>query len=575
MVSWPDIIGLGYFIVSLPMVAVVYNAWQHRNNPVGFPLAVSMSGAVGWALVVGLALIVDDVGLTVMSVHARNFFIAVAAIGWLYVAAEYTGREWLKRPRYVALIAVVPVLDQVVGWTNSWHHLMYTQETTVIETGTLLFEPGIYFVWVHIVWSYLLMVTAAVLLFDEFRTASGVYRSQCGTLLGGEALVLLANIVTYAGVLPVEYVDLTPIGFMLAGVVFMLALFRFELLEVVPLARERLITDMADGMIALDKQNRIVDLNARAKSLFDLDREMLGMDCQQAFGAFPELLEAITDPPQQKTLTITQDGKDQYYHVEASPVYYQGGLWWDSDKRTLVGQTLVIRDITDQKRREHELTRQNERLDQFTNVVAHDLRNPLNVLSIRFDLVREDLTGTHAAAIDRNLERMEAMIDDLLTMARVGQTVEETEPIRFVSVAREAWDHVNTVGADFDLRVSEDVTIQADRDRLLHVFENLFRNATDHNDSPLTIRVDILDTSENLPNGTSQIGFFIEDDGDGISEDKWDDVFEHGYTTNDNGTGFGLSIVGDIVKAHGWNIRVAEETSGGARFEITGVETSR
>jgi signal transduction histidine kinase len=87
------------------------------------------------------------------------------------------------------------------------------------------------------------------------------------------------------------------------------------------------------------------------------------------------------------------------------------------------------------------------------------------------------------------------------------------------------------------------------------------RNAIEHTEQTVTVTI-----------GEFEDGFYIEDDGDGIPEDERDDVFAPGYTTTDDGTGFGLSIVSDIVEAHGWEIRLTDSADGGARFEITGVE---
>jgi len=67
-------------------------------------------------------------------------------------------------------------------------------------------------------------------------------------------------------------------------------------------------------------------------------------------------------------------------------------------------------------------------------------------------------------------------------------------------------------------------------------------------------------------------GFYVEDDGPGIPEDERDSVFDAGYTTREDRTGFGLSIVKQVADAHARSIRVTEATNGGARFEITDVD---
>lgn len=156
---------------------------------------------------------------------------------------------------------------------------------------------------------------------------------------------------------------------------------------------------------------------------------------------------------------------------------------------------------------------------------------------------------------------MEALIEDTLALARHGRTVEEPEAVSLEPVVQRAWE---TVAPDGDLRVEFDgVTLVADPDRLQQVFENLFRNAAEHAGPDVTVRVGQFATRS---------GVFVADDGPGIPADDRDSVFDHGYSTSEDGTGFGLSIVRSIVEAHGWSIDVTESEDGGARFEISGVE---
>ena len=101
----------------------------------------------------------------------------------------------------------------------------------------------------------------------------------------------------------------------------------------------------------------------------------------------------------------------------------------------------------------------------------------------------------------------------------------------------------------------------ADPDRLVQVFENLLQNSVDHGGEGVTVRV-----------GSLENGFYVEDDGPGVPEADRERMFEHGYTTRQDGMGYGLSIVRSIVDAHGWSIAVTESEDGGARFELTGVD---
>lgn len=210
--------------------------------------------------------------------------------------------------------------------------------------------------------------------------------------------------------------------------------------------------------------------------------------------------------------------------------------------------------------RTKELNRQNDRLEQFAGIVSHDLRNPLNVIAGRLELARDDTDGDeHLDAIEDAVDRMEAIIEHTLALAREGRTVGDTEAIDLDQIATGCWARVATGSAD--LEIENSLRFSGDPERVRHIFENLFRNAIEHTAGPVTVRVGAIGTS----------GFYVADDGPGIPESERDSIFEPGYTTADSGVGIGLAIVTEIVEAHGWVIGATESEDGGARFEITGL----
>ncbi|RDZ63836.1 hybrid sensor histidine kinase/response regulator [Haloferax sp. Atlit-12N] len=221
----------------------------------------------------------------------------------------------------------------------------------------------------------------------------------------------------------------------------------------------------------------------------------------------------------------------------------------------------MIRDISKQKEREAELVEQNERLDRFASVVSHDLRNPLQVAMGRLEMLQDDCDSDHLDDIDRALDRMDDLISDLLVLAHQGDDAMEVEPVGLADLARACWQNVVTDGAT--LTVETDAVVDADRDQLQQLLENLFRNAVEHSsddgDGNGDVTVTISETDD---------GFAIEDDGPGIPEDDHDTVFEAGYTTSSEGTGFGLNIVSQVAAAHGWTVTVSEGAEGGARFDF-------
>ena len=209
--------------------------------------------------------------------------------------------------------------------------------------------------------------------------------------------------------------------------------------------------------------------------------------------------------------------------------------------------------------RQTELRRRRDRLEEFADVVSHDLRNPLNVATGRLKLARGEHDGEHLDDVSRALDRIHALSDDLRTIARQGGTVTDRDPVDLEALVDACWGSIDAPRASLETAV--DRPILADENRLRRLIVGLLRNAIDHGGPDVTIRVGGLDD-----------GFYVADDGPGIPEVDRDDVFRPGHSTAEDGTGFGLCIVEEIVVAHDWNIEVTEGDDGGARFEITGVE---
>ncbi|GGL47734.1 ATP-binding protein [Halocalculus aciditolerans] len=268
------------------------------------------------------------------------------------------------------------------------------------------------------------------------------------------------------------------------------------------------------------------------------------------------------------------------------------------------------------------LARQNERLDRFASVLSHDIRNPLNIAIGNVELARETGDDDALESARSALDRIETLVDDLLSLSRAGVSVDDLEPVRLDAAARRAWEHVDTRNAT--LTVETDRAIVVDESRLTQLLENLFRNSVEHGSpgppsqargdavehgstgsrsrahensvehggSDVTVTVGDLDggpdderehvgtspsddparTDTSSSGDPTRTGFYVADDGPGIPEGERDQVFERGFTTADDGTGFGLAIVEEVAAAHDWTVTVTESESGGARFEFANVE---
>jgi len=217
----------------------------------------------------------------------------------------------------------------------------------------------------------------------------------------------------------------------------------------------------------------------------------------------------------------------------------------------------VIRDNTEQKQYETQLKSRIEQLDQFASMVSHDLRNPCSSIRAKVKLYEETGDTDRLDGIESEIERIEAIITDMLTLTQSGSVDSDSEPCSLEAVATTAWEAIDTQAAT--LAVETDLTVTADESHLRSLFENLFKNAVGHGGETVTVTVHAL---------ADEAGFAVSDTGSGSPPDIRDQVFEHGFSTGYGGTGVGLTIIGRIAEAHGWEVDLSESDSGGARFEF-------
>jgi PAS domain S-box-containing protein len=247
---------------------------------------------------------------------------------------------------------------------------------------------------------------------------------------------------------------------------------------------------------------------------------------------------------------------------------------------TLDGYVVNCREITERRERERQLARQNERLEEFASIVSHDLRNPLGIVEGSIELYHETGDAEHYERCLEAIERMDRLVEDLLELARQDTSVVDVEPVDVVDVTRRAWEAADRDAAD--LTVVDGFGVEADPDQFRRLLENLLENAVRHGLAAPESR----DREESAGSdgdggdrngvsvtlGRTEEGFYVADDGPGIPPGEREAVFEPGYSTSAEGTGYGLRIVDRIVRAHGWDVAVTDSAAGGARFDVTGVE---
>lgn len=210
--------------------------------------------------------------------------------------------------------------------------------------------------------------------------------------------------------------------------------------------------------------------------------------------------------------------------------------------------------------REHRLERQNERLEEFVSFVSHDLRGPLSVAAGRVNLARAEEDMTHLETAENALDRMDGLIDALLSLSKSEGDLGRTGPVDIGQLAQTCWEELPFEEASLDIEGS--ITVEGSRSQLRQLIDNLLRNAIEHGGDDVTVTVSQRHEGD---------GFFLADDGPGLVDDH-QRIFERGYTTGPSGIGYGLTIVERIAEAHGWEITAGASEDGGARFDIIGAQ---
>lgn len=444
---------LPLFIAAGVSIMLALFAWRRRPTTGATSLAVVGLGAAEWSLAYAVALGIGDLPARIFLAKMQHIGIAVIPLAMLVLVLRYTARSmWLTRRRLL-LLSIVPLIGVLLVWTNEAHGLIWADIRLTIQNSVpvLDLEYGVYF-WIHAAYGYILLFVVTNLLFRTFFLSSGLQRHQSAIMLGGVlfpwAASFLHIILYFTDWNPFPRLDLMPFSYSLTGLVMAWGLFRYRLLDIVPVARDRVVESMSEGVIVLDMQDRIADLNAAAQRLIDLaPHEAIGKQIHQVFSQWPELVERYRDMDEEHgELTLGKGEAQRYYHLLTSPLDIGGGHTG--------GRLILLHDITERKCTEQalkdsydqiralssrlELAREEERAH-----LAHEIHDELGhaLTALKFDLSSldeelsedeknpDEIIKSMGKLIDRTLEAVKRISSELrpalLDVMGLGSAIEQ------------------------------------------------------------------------------------------------------------------------------------------------------
>jgi diguanylate cyclase (GGDEF)-like protein/PAS domain S-box-containing protein len=301
--------------------------------------------------------------------------------------------HWVTR-RNLLLLAVEPIATFLIVWTNEFHHLFHASFRMDLSGSFALldWERGIWF-WFNVAYSYILNILGVILLLRAIRRSYGPYRSQLVVVTLGALIPWAASIYTQGGFSTIPELDLTPISFTLSGLVIAYALFRYRLLDLVPVARSTLVERMSEGVLVLDNQGRVVDINPTAGQILNVaPADALGKAGKALFTAWPELVQKYGQQREARAEVTFGDSGEVVYDLSILSVV---------DARERVGGRLItFRDISERKRAEKEMEAANKRLqEQLAEIKSLQAQ-------LQEQAIRDPLTGLYNRRyFDETLER--------------------------------------------------------------------------------------------------------------------------------------------------------------------------
>ncbi|MBM3817723.1 MAG: PAS domain-containing protein [Acidimicrobiia bacterium] len=538
--------------------------------------------AVGaWCATSGFHGVVDSLDAKLLWAKIQYGAIASVPPLWFLFAAEYGDVTWAAQYRAKAALWIVPVLTMLAAWTNSWHGALWPS-VTLDAAGVAVYGHGWWF-WVAAAYNYVLVLVGAALFIRALRNTPPPFRSQWMALIAA-ALVPLAGNAAYISGLTVPGLDPTPIAFTVSGLLFIRALHRDRLFELIPVARDTVIEGLSDAVIVLDASRRVLDMNAAARAIAGHPAHWAGKPVGSLIPVLRDVsLDVVSD--WSTTLTYERRGDVRFFDVRVIRVRTRRGR--------AAASVMVLRDISEQLKAEAERAalaarvqeqQKRESLSVLAGGLAHDFNNLLTGIVGNADLLSLHIPpssdmGHSVGAILLGAQRAADLVDKMLAYA--GERHGSIERVDLHALVGDMVDLMRASAArhctlDYE---GQSAVLEADATQIRQVVMNLIINAADvvNERGRIVVKVGIehlngqqLGAVECADDAVpADYGFVeVEDNGPGMDSATIARIFQPFFTTKPTGHGLGLAAVQGIVHGHRGALRVRSAVGTGSTFRV-------
>ncbi len=378
--------------------AVAIYAWRHRSMSSAMVLSLLALAIMEWTL--GYALEIAGANLETKIFWGKVQYIGIVTVPllWLIFAIYYTNRgTWLSR-RNLFLLSIIPFITVTLVFTNEAHGLIWSgiQIYEAENFSVLDVSYGLWF-WLHFIYSYLLLAVGTLLILQSVGRRQGLYRGQAIALIIAVVAPWVGNVLYFLRfnflALPPR-LDLTPFAFTISVVALTWGIFRYRLIDLSPVARDLVVEEMNDGMIVLDAQSYVVDINPAAQRMMSCPApQAIGQPIAGILQPWPQLIERFRDVPEAETeIAIGEGGDRRWYEIRLSPLHDQ--------RQRFIGRVITVQNITERKRAEEQIRQLSRAVEASpTSIVITDTQGCIQYVNSKFT----EVTGyTLAEAVGQN-----------------------------------------------------------------------------------------------------------------------------------------------------------------------------
>jgi len=554
------------------------------NNEIGAVKWVGflmLSNAI-WSVSYGLELGSNGFAQMKFLINIEYIGIVTLPVGWFLFCIELSGKtKWISKIGNKILISVVPLVTLALLWTNSMHHLHYSH-IEVDNSGSfpmLKLTPGVSY-YLFTFYFYILLASGTFMLIRKFSKSDAVYRNQNKVILIAATLPWLANFAYMLGLRPIPNLDITPFAFLVSITMIFIAIYRFELFDILPMAREKVLELMQDAFIVLDHQKRIIDYNLAFKKYLSAIQQgaLIGKNITDILPAQHLLLEFL-DSNKSGKIEILVETSDGIFDLEVDIRFLnENKLNHNAIIIKFQDQTNLRIEALKSRQQAEELQRLNQLKDRIFSIMAHDLRGPLLNLAEVLKMTSDDTISAEefkllSPTLTRDISYTTDLLENILHWSRSqlkGYSINKEFFNLQRMITAEVNYHLKTASAkniNIIQDVSANLTAYADLLMMQMVIRNLINNAIKFCHSACNIYISACyQDAENII-------LIVRDTGVGISPENIKRIFggenvSSRGTQNEKGTGIGLMVCWDFMARNEGDITMDSELGNGTTFKI-------